>query len=637
MAKGRHEHDRSAIRAVDFAREPWQLAPMMGVFGLVGVALDAPGATLAAMSGGSPNAPPGGIVAGPGYALGATGVERTAVVIERGPRVLALHGHPYWTGNGTRVTAIDAVAAHALAALAARGADALSSLHGDYALALVEPTRAYALLAVDRMSVRNIVYSPAHGGLAFAASCDALARVPGLTRDVDPQRVFDYLYFHMVPGPATVFRGWRRVPGGHLAEFVDGRVEVRPHWQPVFAESQRTDFNTLKGQFRDALEDGVRTAADGIPCGAFLSGGTDSSTIAGLLGRTSQEPARTFSIGFAVGGYDEMAFARTAARHFGTAQHEYYVTADDVVSAVPRVADAYDQPFGNASAIPTYYCARLARDNGVARLLGGDGGDELFGGNARYARQQVFARYERLPESLRRVVEPIARSLPFTEHVPLLRKTRSYVMQAATPMPDRYDSYNLLERLGVASVLAPDFLAAVDLDSPRRRLREAWSAAQAGSLINRMLALDFQFTLADSDLPKVTRMCELAGIDVTFPMLHDSIIDFSLALPPELKLRGTTLRWFFKRALADFLPAEIIAKEKHGFGLPVGAWLQSHAPLRELANDSLTDLRARAIVRSDFLDRLIDRHLDEHPAYFGTMVWILMMLELWFRRIDGRT
>ena len=371
----------------------------------------------------------------------------------------------------------------------------------------------------------------------------------------------------------------------------------------------------------------------GERCGTFLSGGTDSSTITGLLGATSGAPAQTFSIGFDAEGYDEMVYARIAARHFGAAQHEYYVTPGDVVDAIPRIADTYDQPFGNASAVPTYYCAKLAHDSGMSRMLGGDGGDELYGGNARYAKQRQFAFYERIPPFLRHgLIEPVANRLPLTGQVALLRKARSYVAQASMPMPERYDSYNLLERLGAANVLTADFLAGIDTAAPARRLREIYGASDAQSLINRMLALDFQITLADNDLPKVTRMCELAKIDVAFPMLHDDVIDFSLRLPPGEKLRGNRLRHFFKEALKDFLPPEVIAKQKHGFGLPVGVWLQGREGLRTLAGDTLATLRGRQIVRADFIDRLLDEHLATHAGYYGTMVWILMMLELWFQR-----
>jgi asparagine synthase (glutamine-hydrolysing) len=161
---------------------------------------------------------------------------------------------------------------------------------------------------------------------------------------------------------------------------------------------------------------------------------------------------------------------------------------------------------------------------------------------------------------------------------------------------------------------------------------DAYHSAQAQSLINRMLALDLRFTLADNDLPKVSRACELAGIDVRFPMLHDSVVSFSSALPPRLKLKGTRLRYFFKESLRGFLPDEIITKTKHGFGLPFGPWLQTHPPLRELAFDSLVDFKTRGIVRPEFIDELTSTRVDSHAGYYGTMVWVLMMLEHWLKR-----
>jgi len=151
-----------------------------------------------------------------------------------------------------------------------------------------------------------------------------------------------------------------------------------------------------------------------------------------------------------------------------------------------------------------------------------------------------------------------------------------------------------------------------------------------------MLALDHQFTLADNDLPKVTKMCELAGIEVAFPLLHDDVVAFAARLAPELKLKGQRLRYFFKEALRDFLPEAIITKQKHGFGLPFGPWLQEHKGLQALVNDSLSSLAKRRIVRPAFLHELTAAKVAEHPGYFGTMVWVLMMLELWFQQQSSR-
>jgi asparagine synthase (glutamine-hydrolysing) len=441
----------------------------------------------------------------------------------------------------------------------------------------------------------------------------------------------------MVPGPTTAYRAHTRLRPGHALTLDNGRLATRPYWQIGFTEPTGGRVEDFKPRFRAALNAGVADCAVAERCGTFLSGGTDSSTVAGLLGAITGAPARTYSIGFAAAGYDEMEYARIAARHFGTEHHEYYVTPDDVMHAIPLLAAAYDQPFGNASAVPTYYCARLAKEDGVQQLLGGDGGDELFGGNSRYARQYQLALYERVPEVLRRgVLEPLLLGVPGMAVIPLLRKARSYVEQARLPMPARYETYNLLERLGPGNVFAAEFLAEIDQGLPGARLREAYDSTQASSLINRLLALDLRFTLADNDLPKVTRTCDLAGVDVAFPLLHESVVELSATLPPDFKLRGTRLRYFFKEALRDFLPRETIMKKKHGFGLPAGLWLRDHGPLHELAADALASLRQRRIFRNEFLDELMTQRLPEHPGYYGTLVWVLMMLELWFEKHTPR-
>jgi asparagine synthase (glutamine-hydrolysing) len=505
----------------------------------------------------------------------------------------------------------------------------LQSCSGAFSLALLSNEE--MLLATDRMGIHPLIFTRIGNALVFGSRCDAINSHPLITSDVNGQAIYNYVYFHMVPGPETIHSGQQRLSPGEYLHFKNGKCEVRPYWRMQFRENSRASFAEMKGQFASALTESVREAAEDAETGTFLSGGTDSSTLAGLLGQVKGEPARTYSIGFAETGYDEMQYARIASTHFGTRHNEYYVTPDDIVSAIPRIAEVHDQPFGNSSAVPTYYCARMAKQDGVQRLLGGDGGDELFGGNERYAKQTVFARYEKMPRAVRKfALEPavFAAGGAFA----LTRKAKSYIEQASMPMPARLESYNLLERFGAARVFTADFLASVDTLQPLALLESAYHGTNALSLINRMLALDFKFTLADNDLPKVTKSCELAAIDVRFPMLADSVVAFSATLAPELKLKGTKLRWFFKEALRDFLPPEILAKQKHGFGLPFGPWLKTHQPLRDLVRDSLHDLKSRQLVRPEFLDEVVQTHLTEHAGYYGTMIWVLVMLEQWFKR-----
>ncbi len=512
-------------------------------------------------------------------------------------------------------------------AVALNAKDAAKGVTGDFAVGLREPN-GRTFLAIDRFAIQSLCYRVVDGQLRFAARADDLADASTL---VDPQAIFDYLYFHVIPSPRTIFKGIYRLPPGHYALFENGQLTVAPYWVLAFDEQQGASFDSLRDEFRQLLQDAVATQLDGSKPACFLSGGTDSSTVAGMIGKASDQQAASYSIGFDAQGYDEMEYARLAAKHFNTEHHEYYVTPDDLVRGIPGMAAHFDQPFGNSSALPAYYCAKMAREDGVTKLLAGDGGDELFGGNSRYAKQRVFGWYDHVPGFLQKgLMEPLL-GTKVAAAVPLTRKAGSYVEQARVPMPDRLQMYNLIMRLGPAEVLTPAMMAQIDTCLPLQLQREVWQAPLACSALNRELAYDWRFTLAESDLPKVVGSAGSADMGLGFPMLDDRLLAFSLRLPTEYKLKGLKLRWFFKEALRGFLPDEILTKKKQGFGLPFGVWANQTPALKAMAKDSLESLAARGVVRADFVQTLLTQRLAEHPGYFGEMVWILMMLEQWLR------
>lgn len=520
------------------------------------------------------------------------------------------------------------------------GDDVLARIGGEFLVALWDADRRRALLAVDRFSTFPLFFSEQPGRVGFAARPADAANRADRAAEVDWQSAFAYTYFHMIPAPWSICRGVYRLDLGEALRVERGSVEVVRWWEPVFEEHRAFDFEREKGAFLDALAEGVAECTAGHSrdsVGCFLSGGTDSSTIAGLVTKQYGAPARTFAIGFDVGGYDESYYSRLAAKHFGTEHTEYYLTPDDVSRGVELVATQYEQPFGNSSAVPTYFCAQLAREAGVSRMLGGDGGDELYGGNERYAKQAVFALYDRVPGAMRSgLLEPLLFGAMRGVDAKFVAKARSYVEQAKEPLPDRLQArYNLLNRLGATRVFTDAFLADLRPDAPLELEREVWRRARATaepiSQVDQLLAWDFKFTLADSDLPKVTRMCHAAGVEVCFPMLTQALVEHSLRLTPEQKLKGRRLRHFFREALRGFLPDEIIDKKKHGFGVPFGDWLLTHERLRATADDALRSLAARGVVRPEFLDTLLGHLRSGHAGYYGTMVWVLMVLELWLR------
>ena len=403
------------------------------------------------------------------------------------------------------------------AALAQGATAAAASADGDFAVGLTDAA-GRCFLAVDRFAIRTLCYRVIEGRLHFAARADELAALAPRA-EIDPQAIFDYLYFHVIPSPRTIFKGVYRLPPAHCAWFEGGQLTVAPYWVPRFEEPARADFPALAAEFRQLVQDAVATRLDGSKPACFLSGGTDSSTVAGMIGKVAGRPAATYSIGFEAEGYDEMQFARIAAKRFGTEHHEYYVTPDDLVKSIPAVAAHYDQPFGNSSVLPAYYCAKMAREDGVTQLLAGDGGDELFGGNARYAKQRVFGWYDHVPGLLRGgMLEPLLQHTPLGT-LPLARKGRSYIEQAKVPLPDRMQMTNLLEHLDIANVFTADFLAQVDPTDPLRQQQGVWQQVPGpASALNRMLAYDWRYTLAEADLPKVCGSASLAGVGGGLPV-----------------------------------------------------------------------------------------------------------------------
>lgn len=507
------------------------------------------------------------------------------------------------------------------------GSNAPVDVSGDFAVGLREPG-GRVFLAVDRFAIRTLCYRQVGDQLLFAERADDLADP---STEIDPQAIFDYLYFHAIPSPRTIFKGIYRVPPGHYVLYQNKQLTVAPYWKPTFEEVLNQPFDKLRDEFRMLLQQAAARQLDDGKAACFLSGGTDSSTVAGMIGLAHGSPAATYSIGFEAEGYDEMAFARLASKRFNTEHHEYYVTPDDLVQSIPMVAASYDQPFGNSSALPAYYCAKMAKEDGVSRILAGDGGDELFGGNSRYAKQRVFDWYQYIPGAVRKMLMEPLLGTKVAGALPLVRKASSYVEQASVPMPDRLQMYNLLTRLGLAQTLTQDFLSRIDVTLPLEHQRQVWAGARTTSNTNRELAFDWRYTLAEIDLPKVTGTTRLAGVQVGFPMLDDDLLAFSLRLPVDYKLKGLKLRWFFKEALRGFLPDEIITKKKQGFGLPFGVWLTRHQALHKLASESVHGLVGRGILRADFVEALLNKHLHEHPGYYGEMIWISMMLEQWLR------
>ena len=434
----------------------------------------------------------------------------------------------------------------------------------------------------------------------------------------------------MIPSPDTIFENIYKLEPGQILQYKNGNYSVQNYNIQEFDETNTKSKEILAKNIFDTLDRSVKEhIKDPDKTGCFLSGGLDSSAVAGLLAKNSTEQAKTFSIGFPVKEYNEIDYARTASRTFNTKQFEYFIQPEDIHNVIYDIVASMDEPFGNSSVVPVYYCAKLAKENGVDHLLAGDGGDEIFAGNTRYSKQQIFEAYFKVPAFVRNnIIEPLTKNSLFTSTLPG-RKIKSYVEQAKVPLPQRLETYNFLHLNSPYDVFTRQFIDKIDQDYPEQLLVNTYNKPENTSHLNKMLFLDWKHTLADNDLRKVNNMCELAGVDVSYPMLSSEMIELSSRIPSKLKLTPRKLRYLYKQAMHGFLPDKIINKPKHGFGLPFGVWTQTNKDLQKIAYDSIDNLRKYKIFNDEFLDDTIHKHQNVHASFYGELVWILMVLGLW--------
>ncbi len=570
---------------------------------------------------------------GPRYGLAVSGRAGETHLAAEGGVSAAILGRPRWSDEALATKGRrEGHGAALLAAYREHGDGLLRRRRGNFAIVVVDELKHRLLLAIDRFGIETMCWStPPQGGIVFGSSTARVRAHPTVTSNTPEQAIFDYLYFGISPSPGTVYREQSKLLPAQYLVYERGAPRIDFYWEMPYAERSRQSVAELSSQLMTLMRAAVGRAIEGqerASLGAFLSGGLDSSTVAGLLSEATHRHTKSFTIGFGHDRYDEVHYAEIAARHFGIEQHNYYLTPTDVANLLVAVARAFDEPFGNSSVVPTYYCAKLAREHGVHLLLAGDGGDEIFAGNSRYVDQEILGLYDRLPTALRRgVLEPLAQRLPFLDRLPLGRKARSFINRARIPMPARLESYNFYQNAVLSEVFTAEMLATISPEVPIANLRGAYERTHSRSMLQRMLHLDLKITLADNDLRKVRGACDMAGVRVAYPFLDDDVVEFSARVPPSLLICHFERRWFFKQAVTGFLAPETLAKRKHGFGMPFTEWPRENPELRAIGIDCLEAMKRRGYLRAEFLDRI----KDDRDTSFAGLVWDIIMLELWFR------
>ncbi len=488
----------------------------------------------------------------------------------------------------------------------------------------------------DRIGTKPIRYYASHEQVIIASSIKSITALPGFNKELDHQAIFSYISMEMVPTPYTIYRNVKKLESGHLLKITNDGLDFAMLWNMQYPETKLSDQSEIKSKVYEITKNAVLAAClyrnQISEIGSFLSGGTDSSTIAGLINELYPGQARTFSIGFDEQGYDEMYYARIAAKAFGTNHTEYYITTGDILDALPKIINECDEPFANSSVIPAYFCAKLAYEKGVKTMLGGDGGDEIFGGNARYHKH--FADFQRFPSWIVDIMHPFMNNLPRWADKSILRKVKNYVKRARGDLSQTIQAYEIFNYIDPDNIFKKEFLISQDFITPMEITRQYLEKSGIQDAIDQYLYHDLKITLMDNDLPKVNRMTQLANVNVRYPFLYPKLVEFTGFIPSNLKVKDGELRYIFKESFKKLLPQEIINKTKHGFGLPIVPWMLRPGKLNDLLTDVVLDARTyqRGIFQKKFLEELYKMSQTDKTPFYGTYLYYILFMEMWLRK-----
>lgn len=539
-----------------------------------------------------------------------------------------------------------------LAAIETWGIEAsLGRLVGMYAFALWDRARRELTLARDRIGEKPLYYGWQGASFLFGSELKALAAYPGWQGEMDRDVLALFMRYGYVPLPHTIWRGIRKLlPGSYLTLVADAPRAVLPeptfYWRAGDVASRSIRGELDDGTAIEELDTHLRRAVAGqmiadVPLGAFLSGGVDSSTIVAMMQAQSARPVRTFSIGFTEADYDEAAYAKAVAAHLGTEHTELYVSPTDAMAVIPRLAEMYDEPFGDSSQIPTHLVAAMAGRH-VTVCLSGDAGDELFGGYNRYFwGRSIWRRVGPLPRSLRSVAgqaigllspqawDRIGRTLPRRLRQPALGDRLhklAGVIDAATT--DELYRRLVSQHRGPGSIVIGSREVPIWADAEAERFA---ASVRGEDFTERMMFHDLVGYLSDDILTKVDRAAMSVSLETRMPLLDHRVVEFAWSLPLHMKIRDGEGKWLLRQVLHRYVPKELIERPKQGFGIPLDSWLRG--PLRDWAEALLDESRLRhegylrpEQIRAKWLEHLSGRRNWQH------WLWNVLIFQAWQER-----
>jgi asparagine synthase (glutamine-hydrolysing) len=512
-----------------------------------------------------------------------------------------------------------------------QGRDCVSSLHGMFAFALWDARRHELLLARDRLGKKPLFYSHRGDNLTFASELPALLENEEVPRALNHRALDCYYAYQYIPAPWSAFEAIRKLAPATTLVFSDGQVSLERYWRLDYSRKRKvTSIGEIHEEVRDRLEGAVRRRlVSDVPLGAFLSGGIDSSAVVAAMARATSD-VKTFSIGFEETAFNELPHARRVAEQFATDHHEF-VVVPSAVDILPELVRHYGEPFADASAIPSFYLSRLAREH-VTVALNGDGGDESFAGYNRYAANAYAARLDHLPLSLRRLMAAGAAMLPANAD-PSSARNRAKRLAGTLPLnpADRYARYlSCFTAEQRAQLYTPEHRELVGASLAPEVIRAAWGSHDHADLLDALLATDVETFLPGDLLVKMDIATMAYGLEARSPFLDHEFMEFAAALPTSLKVRGQEKKVVLRDALAAWLPRDLLDRPKQGFGVPLARWLRED--LRDFAYQVLLDPATidRGYFRRPALEDLLRRHVGGGED-LSAELWTLLFAELWHR------
>ena len=508
----------------------------------------------------------------------------------------------------------------------------VDGLNGMFALAIWDAPRRRLVLARDRMGQKPLFYAETPGGgLVFGSEPKALLQHPDMPRRLDRQSLARYLFYEYVPAPNSIWEGMKKLPPGHLLVWEDGHIAISRYWSPTWMSSgvPTLPFADEATHFWENFVEAVsRHLRSDVPLGVFLSGGIDSSSVAAAVcERVPAHSVRTFSIGFEDPTFDESAHARAVAAYLGTDHHEKMFSVETVMELLPEVAGWLDEPFGDASILPTHLLSGFAREE-VKVVLGGDGADELLAGYPTFAAERMAGLFRRLPRPARALAGAAVGRLPVNHgNISLDFKLKQFLKGASEPLALAHQRWiGSFSAVEIAALLVEGVAAGLDVEA--EHIRRASGLAKGFDPLTRSLALYQDTYLPDDILTKVDRASMSCGLEVRAPFLDAELVESVERLPAGYKYgRGQTKR-LLKQAASGRLPAKILTRPKKGFGIPVGRWLRG--PLSPLL-DRLLDperIKRQGLFRAEEVSRRVREHragIHDHRK----PLWTLLMFQLW--------